>query len=836
MFAVALMLAPALGPGAAVVKWRISVGFGGFFRPGQWTPVSAIIDYTSPLAGGEGSGSGARDVRGTLEAYSVSTNNVTHLHQRPVEIPVNSRLRFVFYIRLTDADTAVEVVLRDERGRRVLSETFSGLSALKPTDSLTIVPSRSAVALHLPNALEFTVNQKSLTKIAVVDPLTLPDHWFGYGGVNLLLISGYEDNMLTAQQVAAIEDWVRSGGELWALGGRSTQSYSNQLLEPLLPAEMKKTWTKPWSEAGAAPVVLVLSALEPRPGARVLAADPMPASDEPSRPLVVGRTLGSGRICVWAVDFASPLFTVSPFFQSCWWSLYPFEIVNRLESYFGYRLLLQIEQKMGLRKAVRIPSLLLIFLFISAFAVMVGPVNFWLLARRRKMEWGWVTTPVIIAAFTLLIYGYALVFKGSSYLERDFELWATAPGSRAVHRQALSFIFSSRRQDVSLQPLNAQGFVAAYAMWDEYRNQLIWGHASMFAGVLRSGPTTGGGLTPASAPHVHQTGERSLRVARSTIHQWAPAGYLGEAVEDVQTPLVECDLSLVPAGVNNWALSGTVRNTSPFDWSHAIVRLGDTVFKLDGVGKGRQVSLDAVRAVAMDGFLGSEQARLRSLDIYNPAHYGEFVWFEMIEKLMKWGEFRSFVNPSRGGVCLIALIENPGLFPSLVLTPPPRTSSRHVVLISPITLHPPSPGPMPPLSGEMVRQSLLFLPDTYLSELVSRNDALGLSQASMTLMSDVPLDSTWVRPARIRLTFALWPSGTGAFVLSAFNFQTGQWDRLEDRLSQDVGRWSVDLPSNSYVSPINTRAFFRLDSILRGTSASFGDGNYIRDIQAAYFY
>src|SRR5262249_57505399 len=53
-----------------------------------------------------------------------------------------------------------------------------------------------------------------------------------------------------------------------------------------------------------------------------------------------------------------------------------------------------------------------LFLLMLLFAVVIGPVNYMLLARRQQRVWLWWTAPAIAAVASLGVFGYAMLAEG----------------------------------------------------------------------------------------------------------------------------------------------------------------------------------------------------------------------------------------------------------------------------------------------------------------------------------------------------------------------------------------------------------------------------------------
>jgi hypothetical protein len=62
--------------------------------------------------------------------------------------------------------------------------------------------------------------------------------------------------------------------------------------------------------------------------------------------------------------------------------------------------------------ALRLPSTAQLLLMMSVYIVVIGPVNFLVLRRLRRVELAWVTTPLLVVGFTAAAYGASFVLRG----------------------------------------------------------------------------------------------------------------------------------------------------------------------------------------------------------------------------------------------------------------------------------------------------------------------------------------------------------------------------------------------------------------------------------------
>ncbi len=128
---------------------------------------------------------------------------------------------------------------------------------------------------------------------------------------------------------------------------------------------------------------------------------------------------------------------------------------------------------------------------ISLFVLVIGPVNYWVLWRRRRLQLLVITTPLCALAVTGALFGYALVADGLHTRVRDRSLTCLVPsGSLAVCTARMSYysgltpwgglVFPT---DTAVTPLGPNGSVSVGArnsnnrsiQWSETQQRLVSG-------------------------------------------------------------------------------------------------------------------------------------------------------------------------------------------------------------------------------------------------------------------------------------------------------------------------------------------------------------------------
>src|SRR5262245_4188281 len=201
----------------------IHVGFGNRYKLGCWTPVEVTF---SGAPGDSGAG-------GRLEIEAPDGDAVPCRFAGPRLISTMGESRLA-YAKIGRADGPINVLLRRSTGDHELGEPEILGSALG--DSLpTALPATSEFILELgaPVGLSQAFKgadrsdaDRAATVVTIDQPQRLPDQWYGYEGVDVVVIAAVpaiEKSLLGAAQLDALEKWVDLGGTLLIFCGDGAQ-------------------------------------------------------------------------------------------------------------------------------------------------------------------------------------------------------------------------------------------------------------------------------------------------------------------------------------------------------------------------------------------------------------------------------------------------------------------------------------------------------------------------------------------------------------------------------------------------------------------------------------
>lgn len=406
--------------------------FGPFVRPGQWLPVEVSLENRGQPA----------SMNAALEFTSES--RLARYYTR-VNLPSPSSKRLIVYgMAEADAEVTVPGAKQPKLDLKALEANDSLIGVIsKEEGGLSFLASLSNVGrppLEM-NSFGFRGTYSAQGKLYVhyLQPAGLPDRWVGYDMLRALVLLDGSPREIDADRARALQQWVASGGTLVVTGGSEWQRLREGFLADLLPFEATGTRVL----AGA-------PALVARYGAP-LGRDPLMITtgrvksgvtfaSERGSALIVRSHYGAGNVVFLAFDPSRPPIAGWRGSEGLWRDLLkwaderpryidpnqesegggstPFG--GRRSRYYrnpyqqGYQSLVSAFAQE--RKEMRAPPFEIIGLFLIVYLVCLVPANYLVLKKLDRREWAWVTTPLIVAVFTLTSYGVGYSLKGGTLI------------------------------------------------------------------------------------------------------------------------------------------------------------------------------------------------------------------------------------------------------------------------------------------------------------------------------------------------------------------------------------------------------------------------------------
>ena len=543
--------APAVAQGGGLTL-QLNVGFDGTCHSGDWCPAHAII-----------SNEGA-DVEGELrvavaEASSRATPGV---YARPVVLPGHSRKAYDILLPPADATSRHGPVVQLVSQGKALASQEAAVTWLRDEDRLYGVASSSPSAL---NFLGDVAPAAGRAAVAQLNLEALPPDPLGWEGLDVLVLTDVDTTVLSDEQRRALETWVIHGGHL-VVGGGPGAARTVAGVADLLPVTVEATRfvddLTALGERWGVPVArgpYAVSEVALREGEILLEQEQEQGDGQRDLVLLARRAHGAGTVDFLAFDAG-----LNPFAR--WddnWRLW--DLIVQADSATVPRLVVRngdsAHNAVSNIPGLKPPSMLQILVFMLAYTLLIGPVNYFVLHKLDRRELAWVTIPALIVGFTACAYLTGFQIRGATTIVHRLAAVYVPQGGVVGRVSAAVGLFSPRRTtyDVRLAGAGAREMPGDGSAGDLARPPYFVAQPD--------------GLT--------LTG---LRVDVGGIGSFVSEGYA-----DVAT--VDADLRLVTSSSGHVRMAGTIRNGGPA-LKEAVLIAGDQEQRLGDVEAGGHVDVD----------------------------------------------------------------------------------------------------------------------------------------------------------------------------------------------------------------------------------------------------
>lgn len=455
---------------------------------GAWAPVFVSLEVT-------GEAGAAELLIEAPDADEIGTTLVVPIDLSGV--PAGTKLNAadrgaVGYVRTPGAGSEVVVTVR-ARGGAAISQPFRVRP--KPREPLVyavLAVGGKPAGFELPkpvggDAGPLRHNRVELAHATALDQL--PDQWFGYDGIDLVLLTTGDDTAdvlgglfiaNTGGKREALLEWVRRGGRLVVSVGAKADAVAKLThLTPVLPYAVNAAAPTREADAvglywsagtGAASVVsgplgtpggakFPLANLVPQPGkaARVLSPPPGRSVEDPA-PIAAQAALGLGRVTVIGFDLDREPFASFPKRAEFWdWVLREGGAARASAGGDGKarppgaltededEAAVAIRQHNDAFDGVTVVSFGWIAMLIVLYIVLIGPVEYYVLKRLfGRLELTWITFPVIVLTVSAAAYLSADAAKGRELKVNKLDVVDVDVASGRVYGSTWFTVFSPK--------------------------------------------------------------------------------------------------------------------------------------------------------------------------------------------------------------------------------------------------------------------------------------------------------------------------------------------------------------------------------------------------------
>ena len=409
---------------------EVRAGFdaAGSYRVGHWFPVVALVSNEGP------------DLRVSLEWRFAGSDLPTYRYE--LDLPRGARKALNLPIITQESSRAALLSLQVDGVTLVESRV-----RLVPIEQDQLVVGVLSSDRRLLNSLATVSFANSLaTTVLPLDPAMLPEDASLLAGIEAIFIHDLATNQLSSANLSALELWIRQGGVL-IVGGGPQAIQTSPGLSAILPADVGALQADvslaPLEALVGASVVTdtlpttTVSPLRPRPGARSL---------DQAQLLVVG-DLGAGQVIATAFDLAATRTWVGE--AELWSRLLSLEPRVQLGASFRWQNENLLRDTLNLA-SLRPPSIRLLLLLMVSYILLIGPLNFFVLRRLRRLELAWITTPLLILIALVATYGASLMLRGTQPQLIQLAIVQSVEGSDQAQATAFVGLFSPQRQSYQI--------------------------------------------------------------------------------------------------------------------------------------------------------------------------------------------------------------------------------------------------------------------------------------------------------------------------------------------------------------------------------------------------
>lgn len=412
--------------GRPAISMDARAGFDRAYRPAEWFPIVVTLSNDGP------------DLRAVLE-WDFPDLPHEMAFRRTIDLPSGARKRVTLQAFARASAQGGRLRLLD--GDATLAEQILPLEPIPPNDFLLGVVSSDPTLLGGLSSLSIGPRR---TNIRRFDLSAVPDQAAALRSLNALALHNVDTRALTSAQRDALALWVGLGGQLVVSGGLGAQQTAAGLAD-LLPVALGGV-----GPGDLTPLGSFARTSPPDPASAPLSeARPLSGTEQlpPNSGLLFRRGVGGGAVVFSAFDLAALRGWDG---EPALWRelLLPAAIfapgTNARRD--GDNLLRDVLQL----PARALPSSGTLLILLIVYILAVGPLNYLVLRRLRRLEWAWVSIPAAALICAAGLYVAGLGLRGGQAQVEQAAIVQAAEGQPRAFATAFVGLFSPRRASYTL--------------------------------------------------------------------------------------------------------------------------------------------------------------------------------------------------------------------------------------------------------------------------------------------------------------------------------------------------------------------------------------------------
>ncbi|MEW9701636.1 hypothetical protein [Paenibacillus sp. SI8] len=396
----------------------------------------------------------------------------------------------------------------------------------------------------------------------------IPETALGLDGLDVIVLNDFASDTLTQGQVQAIQGWTKRGGSLILAGGAGYPKTAAPFAE-MAPVVYKSTLTvqdlpqlaKKGEKELLIPQPFTLSLAQLTTGAETFIA-------EGGIPVYAQKSYGTGSIIYAAYDLSlNPLasWNGNP---KLWDQVLAVPLdrsnLNSMNQMRGNEPYWELNNALEYFPELQTPKLAVLAWVMLFYAIVVGPLLYFVLRRLDRREWAWVVIPVAAIVTSIGIFQFGATNRGNMMAQAFHTIEMDGSGSGVKHSLVSVFLPKGGQLDMEFPHLTE---VRPFLQNDVYTMQQINEESEL---VIRSG-------------------QEKTQVRLQNI----PYSSLSKMVIDEDSPVPIGNLAYKVTMSSGNSAKGEVTNSTKQDLEDAAVLINRSYIRIGTIKAGATAAFDS---------------------------------------------------------------------------------------------------------------------------------------------------------------------------------------------------------------------------------------------------
>jgi hypothetical protein len=440
------------------IEIAVECGYDGYVQKGRVNPVTVTMrNATSSL-----------NISGELV---LSYGGVEYI--APLELPTPSEKRFFLYFPCEDYSPQLTLRVRSKQYTDEFTLFEPGaFKTMEADDASVVVLSRQQGALSM-------LNQKSIARlyrnqyksessqlssgrvfVSYYRPDQVDPNAKFFGRADLIVLADIDYQQVTPELGAALRQAVSSGTGLVFSMGLSGAGIAGSPIADLCPLRYEST-----TQVGSLGQFGQKYGIAPKGAPAVLAKGKLAGDAEVldsagPLPVVAQAQRGSGTVTALAFDI-----TAAPFKRNAKLAAVFLDNALQIEdtANIGHSFMhpWPVQLLLGKLSEAKPMTPGFVFLYLLAYIVLIGPLNFLILDRFKRRTLVWTTIPALIVAFSWVGMQTGYLRRGANNIAAYVQELHVYPGAEYAPYQTVMLLFTARRADYRIELQDASSYLYA---------------------------------------------------------------------------------------------------------------------------------------------------------------------------------------------------------------------------------------------------------------------------------------------------------------------------------------------------------------------------------------